>query len=222
MRDLITHRTGVPRHDFLWYASDKGEKEFRQQLYRRLPFLDASCEFRERSQYSNLMYYIAQMVIEEVTGTAWQQLVETRLFHPLAMDSSHCDIGQMIQSTNYAKPHVVVDGNPQEIELLDVSILGAAGAVNSTAKDMAQWIKLQLEKGGPFVSRESVEELHRLQAASSSYPSNPNFHLYGWGLGCLIGHYRGHYEVSHSGATRGYHSELSLLPQQGLGYYHFI
>src|SRR5581483_12015490 len=74
VRDLLCHRCGLPRHDFLWY----GSKLTRKELVERLAYLDASADFRARYQYNNLMFATAGYVIEQVSGQTWEEFVAER------------------------------------------------------------------------------------------------------------------------------------------------
>src|SRR5438552_12180302 len=66
-RDLVTHRSGLPRHDGLWY----GRSFNREELYRRLKYLEPSASFRSRWQYQNLMFLTAGYLVERRTGRSW-------------------------------------------------------------------------------------------------------------------------------------------------------
>src|SRR5262249_13387885 len=66
-RDLVTHRSGLPRHDFMWYADPELS---RKQLYGRLRYLEPSKEFRSTWQYQNLMFMTAGILAEQISGTS--------------------------------------------------------------------------------------------------------------------------------------------------------
>src|SRR5437899_12571981 len=70
-RDLVTHRSGLPRHDGLWY----GRSFTREELYRRLKYLEPSASFRSRWQYQNLMFLTAGYLVERQTGRSWDDLI---------------------------------------------------------------------------------------------------------------------------------------------------
>src|SRR5579885_1593422 len=84
-RDLVTHRSGLPRHDLMWYHSTRS----RQELFDRLQYLEPSKDFRSLWQYQNLMYMTAGYLAGEVAGQSWEDLVQKRLFDPLGMTSSN-------------------------------------------------------------------------------------------------------------------------------------
>ncbi len=73
-RDLMSHRTGLPRHDALYY----GRSYTRQELYSRLRYLDFNKTFRQRWQYNNLMVMTAGILAERITNRTWEDLVRAR------------------------------------------------------------------------------------------------------------------------------------------------
>ena len=52
LRDMLSHRTGVTRHDTIWYKSPFTRKE----LWDRLRYLEPSAPIRTTFLYNNLMY----------------------------------------------------------------------------------------------------------------------------------------------------------------------
>src|SRR5205809_123428 len=87
-RDLVTHRSGLPRHDGLWY----GRSFNREELYRRLKYLEPSASFRSRWQYQNLMFLTAGYLVERRTGRSWDDLIRERVFAPLEMTRSNTSV----------------------------------------------------------------------------------------------------------------------------------
>ena len=49
--DLLSHRTGLPRHDLMWYGSSLS----REDLISKLRFLPFSEDFRTEWQYQNMI-----------------------------------------------------------------------------------------------------------------------------------------------------------------------
>ena len=54
-RDLVCHRSGLPRHDLVWLATGLS----RPELYGRLRYLQPNKPFRSTYQYQNLMFMTA-------------------------------------------------------------------------------------------------------------------------------------------------------------------
>ena len=83
-RDLVTHRSGLPRHDLVWYNSPAD----RAELFGRLRYLEPNKGFREEFQYNNLMFMTAGYLTERVTGQGWEEQIRSRIFQPLGMTHS--------------------------------------------------------------------------------------------------------------------------------------
>src|ERR1041385_7517283 len=81
IRDMLSHRTGVTRHDCIWYKS----AFTRRELWDRLRYLDPAAPLRTKFLYNNLMFTAAGQVIEELSGKTWEQFVQKRIFNPLGM-----------------------------------------------------------------------------------------------------------------------------------------
>ena len=87
-RDLVTHRSGLPSHDALWYHSSLTRK----QMYDRLRYLDPSKTFRSTFQYNNLMFMTAGILSGHIAGMSWEDLLRQRLFQPLGMTHSNFSV----------------------------------------------------------------------------------------------------------------------------------
>ena len=70
LRDLLCHRTGMPRHDLLWICW--GEAERNELMFKALPHLPSSKPFRSVWQYQNFMYAASGCAIEKLTGKSWE------------------------------------------------------------------------------------------------------------------------------------------------------
>ena len=75
-RDLVTHRSGLPRHDLMWYHSTYTRKE----LFDRLQYLEPSKDLRTLWQYQNLMYMAAGYLVGELSGQSWEEFAQKRIF----------------------------------------------------------------------------------------------------------------------------------------------
>src|SRR5438093_720052 len=75
IRDMLSHRTGITRHDTIWYKSDFTRKE----LFERLKYLEPSQPMRQTFLYNNMMYAGAGYVIELLSGKTWEDFVRELL-----------------------------------------------------------------------------------------------------------------------------------------------
>src|SRR2546430_14737751 len=83
-RDLITHRTGLASHDLVWYSSDFS----REELIRRLRFLQSNRDFRSGYHYNNMLVMTAGYLVEEISGQGWEGFVQQHIFQPLQMTAT--------------------------------------------------------------------------------------------------------------------------------------
>jgi CubicO group peptidase (beta-lactamase class C family) len=217
LRDLVTHRTGMPRHDFMWYNS----KMSRSEVFRRLRHLEPSCDIRARYQYNNLMYLIAGFALEEASGKKWEELMHQRILDPLDMDHTHLCINDVVNSDNYALPYIEKEGLLKQLPLRDFSVIGPAGSINSNVEDLTKWVKLQLNQGvyenQTLISPATLQEMHTAQVISSGVPEGRDTTVNAYGLGWYVNTYRGHYYLFHDGALDGYTTIIGMLPKAGIG-----
>jgi CubicO group peptidase (beta-lactamase class C family) len=100
-RDLVTHRSGLPRHDAIWYGTDLN----REQIYHRLPFFEFSRDLRVRFQYNNLMFMTAGYLGGQIAKSSWEDLVKNALFTPLGMKRSNFSVATMKADANVSQAY---------------------------------------------------------------------------------------------------------------------
>src|SRR5579875_1823485 len=86
IRDLLSHRTGLPRHDIAWYGNPRLDR--RELVANRLRHLPLSKGIREAYQYNNLMYLTAGLLAGEVLNSSWEDAIRAKLLGPLGMTAS--------------------------------------------------------------------------------------------------------------------------------------
>ena len=67
LRDMLSHRTGITRHDTIWFKSDFTRKE----LFDRLKYLEPQEPMRQTFLYNNLMFAGVGYMIEQQSGKPW-------------------------------------------------------------------------------------------------------------------------------------------------------
>ncbi|OGN63813.1 MAG: hypothetical protein A3E80_06735 [Chlamydiae bacterium RIFCSPHIGHO2_12_FULL_49_9] len=217
IRDLLTHRTGMPRHDFMWYNSALT----RLEVMKRLRFLEPSLDIRERYQYNNLMYLTAGYAIEQMTGKTWEEIVIGRILKPLGMNHTNFSIDAMQQSHDFSYPYLERGKQLRRIPFRNISVIGPAGSINSSVNDLAQWIQMQMNRGvfndQILISPSTLQEMHSPQVIIPGVPESKESLLYAYGIGWAILSYKGHYYVSHDGGVDGFTSVVGFLPHEKVG-----
>lgn len=144
IRDLLAHRTGLPRTDF-WTFRQRMPLE---EQVRRLRLVEPGAGPRERLLYQNTMYELAGLVIERVSGKAWYEFLDERLWEPIGMTSTYGMRGQIPDSKSHVLPHDVVDG---EVQAIPFDLLpgrdDAAGSAWTSLHDMTLWAGFLLDGG---------------------------------------------------------------------------
>jgi len=217
IRDLLTHRSGMPRHDFMWYNSSFS----RFDVMRRLRYLEPSCNLRERYQYNNLMYLVAGYAAEQLTGKDWEELVRTRILQRLDMKNTNFSVEEMQKSSDFAVPYVEKNGHLERMAFRDISLIGPAGSMNSCVHDLSHWVQMQLDDGVyktiSQINPAILQEMHTPQVIIPGAPETKESLIYAYGLGWSIASYRGRYFLSHDAGTDGFTATIGMLPQEGIG-----
>lgn len=217
VRDLVTHRSGLPRHDLVWYNN---QDLTRAEIVGRLAHLPASEGLRARWQYNNLMFLTAGYLIEDTTGKPWEDVIRTRVFAPLGMTRSNFKDEDSAKDENHARGYREDDGKILEMPFREVGNMGPAGSINSSVNEMANYALMQLG-GGKFGGAQLVEaptlkEMHTPQSVINSLPDLPELSPTTYGMGWFIDSYRGHLRVAHGGNIDGFSALLTLFPNDGV------
>src|SRR3954470_18861463 len=132
-QDLLTHRSGLPRHDLFWYQAPFS----RDELYGRLRFLEPSGPPHTRWQYNSLMFVVAGHIVEKVSNESWESFVTSRILAPLDMRRTRLSAEAMEADADHASPYAVHEGSVRRIPMLKgLSAIAPAGAVQTSVRDL--------------------------------------------------------------------------------------
>ena len=224
LRDMLSHRTGISRHDGIWYQSDFTQKD----LVDRVRYLEPSAPFRTTFLYNNVMYASAGYAIEAVSGKPWKTFVTERILRPLDMTCTTFTIADMLGTAEPAVPYTETrDGAAltRAPYYDDGGGVAPAGGMNSSVVDMSHWL-IALLNGGVYNGTQVIpRDVIRETLAPSIAVPNTDRETRGWtemlgtayGMGRYTGSYRGHFIAYHGGDVRGFHSQMSLMPRDSIG-----
>lgn len=219
LRDMLSHRTGLPRYDGIWVASSSTRKEAVEKVAQMRPQLG----FREGYIYNNMMYASAGAVLENVTGTSWEEILNKKIFQPLQMNASMFTNEDMIKTGNYANAYFEYDST-KKLKIMNYGAqsdaLGPAGTIKSNIEDMSHWMIAQLN-AGKYLGQQAIPEAAIRQTL---IPNNIADKEGKWGelsnslyaLGRIIQTYKGYKVTAHTGSIDGFYSNLTLLPSENL------
>ena len=215
-RDLLTHRSGLPRHELVWYGSDLS----RQEIFNRLRFLEPSAGFRTTYQYQNMMYMTAGILVEAISKDTWENFTKENILVPLEMNSTNFSTLESRITSDFAKPYKQEKDKVKLIDFRDIQAVGPAGSINSNVKDMANWVTMLLNNGRfngkKVVDEEMVLTTRTPQIIIPGPKSNEVFYS-SYGLGWTITQYRNHLRVDHGGNIDGFSANVCLMPDDSLG-----
>jgi CubicO group peptidase (beta-lactamase class C family) len=213
--DMLSHRSGLPRHDLLWYGNNAID---RADAVHRLRHLEPNRDFRTAWQYNNLLYLTAGHLCEVVTGESWEDLLRRRLFEPLGMTSTTFSYEEAEGAGEVALPYAERRGEVVRIPYAQGSWLcGPAGSVYSTLTDMVRWLELHMGGGADVLTPGTLAMLHKAHMVMPQTVMFPEARDTAYGLGWFMGTYRGHKLVHHGGNIDGFTSLVSMLPDEGVG-----
>jgi len=218
-RDLVTHRSGLPRYDLLWFNNLTGNRE---DLIRRLRYLPPSTDFRTVFQYQNLMYLTAGYLAGELAGSDWETVVRTRILDPLGMNDANFSVEDSKRTDDFSLPYSEKDGVVRQVDFRNIDLVGPAGSINANLEDMTKWLLLHLNKGKvgdrELVSQAQMDEMHRTQMFMPApyVPMEETSHGT-YGLGWFIESYNGDTIVHHGGAIDGFLGVVAFMPKHNLG-----
>jgi CubicO group peptidase (beta-lactamase class C family) len=216
-RDLVSHQSGLPRHDLVWYGSPLTRKD----LFARLRYLEPSAPLHAKYQYNNLMFMTAGVLVERLAGTTWEEFVRQRIFAPLGMKNSNFSVNAMQQAADSSLPYGEEKGEVKAIPFRNIDEIGPAGSINSSVNEMTNWLLLQMNKGKvgdkQIISERSLLETQTPQIVSGgNLERDESFYVsYAMGWGVYV--YRGHHIIRHSGGIDGFTSNVTVLPKDKIG-----
>jgi CubicO group peptidase (beta-lactamase class C family) len=216
--DLLSHRSGLPRHEMVWLGHPS---RTRAEVIRRLRFLPLSKDLRQAFQYCNLGYLAAGYAVEVLSGTPWEEYLRGRLLTPLGMGRSNLSVDEMSADPDHATAYERRQGVVVPVPQRPVTALAPAGGVNSSATDLTRWLLAQLGDGQldgqAVMSPGTVARQHEPHIVLPEDRTFPASTRHAYGLGWLVGRYRGHRLLEHGGGIDGFLTECMLLPDDGIG-----
>ncbi|KIJ33420.1 hypothetical protein M422DRAFT_35523 [Sphaerobolus stellatus SS14] len=225
--DILSHRTGLPRHDHSYSRTDTV-----RSLVSKLRYLKPSAEFREIWQYNNQMYTTANHIVELLTNQTFTEFVTEKIIKPLGMNSSTYLFYEAIQSHILADGFLGIKTEDQTItykaipfydKMGNTSVGSGPGGVISNVEDLTTWLQTLILNGRHPITNDSIIPSAAIAktaegvSLAAPFPLDPSVSPEAYGLGQASYSYQGHYIVEHSGGTVGHYTVISRAPFDGIG-----
>ena len=224
LRDMLSHRTGVTRHDLIWFKS----AFTREELFGKLKYLEPLEPMRQTFLYNNLMYAGAGHIIELKSGKSWEQFVRDRIFTPLDMKATNFTIADMTKNPDHGVPFREKRDSFELYKIPyyeDTEGVAPAGAVISNIEELSHWV-IALMNDGKYNGKQVLppDVLKATLQPAIGLPNSLGESQGFWellnpayGMGRETAAYRGHLLTFHGGDLPGFHSQVSFMPNDKIG-----
>ena len=220
VRDALSHRTGLDPSNGLMMANPQMG---RKTMLKRMQHLEQVRPFRAAYLYNNLMYIAVSELIPAITGDSWETQITNRLLTPLGMENSIANSGTQRHPRNTATPHASGEQGVYAIDYYDMTTAAPAGGILSSANDMGQWCRAQLQDGkvggeqriaAGIINTTHQGVIRANRPEEQDFDQGKMFSLYA--MGWSQKDYRGQLMISHGGGIDGMSAYVSMLPQQDI------
>ncbi len=232
VRDLLAHRSGLSlgAGDLLYWPTTQYST---REVAERLKDVPLTGGFREQYAYDNILFGVAQLVVEEASGMPFKQFLSTRIFKPLGMNETRYNSDDLKPGDNVATGHAKFDFKDlKPVGVTSWRNVSGAGGLYSSVHDIAKWMNVQLAGGIYSGSGDSAKRLFSearqremwtmLTPIPVGKPSVPELapmvaNFAGYGQGWNLSDYAGERLVWHTGGWPGQVSRLTLVPGKKIG-----
>ncbi|MFT3920143.1 serine hydrolase [Cloacibacterium sp.] len=221
VEDLLDHRSGLGSLDgsYILFPAEN-----RLQLLNKLPYLKQNAEPKDSWRYSNFGYIVLGAIIEQVSQKSWDDIIKEKLLNPLKMDNSNTSINEMLKQKDFSYPYGMYNGNPEKIQFQIPNNDKPGAAINSSANDMTNWLKMWLNYGKfdgidiltKDFARNAMSARALINGNPPVEPEQKNY-LFGYGYGWNTKIFKGHFKVDHGGSVSGFSSNVVLFPAENFG-----
>jgi len=212
IRDLLSHRSGLNRTDLAMVTGVLSREELIQVAAMAKP----TAKLGEKFQYQNVMYAAAGEAVARAENSSWDKLIASKIFKPLGMKDSDTTVAAMQKERDFSfgYDYNITTKQTRLLPQRQIPSAAPAGAINSSARDMAQWLRFMLA-GGVINGKRLVSEKGFNEAISKQITVGGSVD---YGLGWFLRQWNQHKVVEHGGNIDGFNSQVALMPDQKLGF----
>ena len=169
-----------------------------------------------RMAYCNAGPAAAAYIVEKITGQRFEDFVQQNLFHPMGMKTATYFEPAPGTATTLYHPDGTTPFPYSHI------IMRPAGAINASANDMAAYLQFYLNRGAVNGKQVvSSAEIDRMESPKSTWAAKEGLKA-GYGLGNFWSVEDGFVYHGHDGGVDGGLTDMSYMPDYGVGYFFSI
>jgi len=214
--DLLEHTTGWDDMHMREYAKDAKGMTLREGLDYYHHSRISRWRPGTRMAYCNSGPPVAAYIVEKITGQRFEDYVTQNFFLPIGMKTA----------TYFEQP------SPQLTTLYHSDgktpypywniLVRPAGAINASAKDMATYVQFYLNRGAVGgVQVMPAASIERMETPTRTWQAQEGLKA-GYGLSNYTSFYDGFVYHGHNGGVDGGLTEMSYMPEYGVGYFYSI
>ena len=213
IRDLLSHASGLNRTDLAMVTG----KLNREELIKVAGEAKPTAKLREKFQYQNIMFAAAGEIVAQTAKTSWEDFVAKNIFAPLKMNNSNLTVAAMQRAKDFSfgYEYNADTKETKRLPLRDISATAPAGAINSSAADMANWLRFMMNDG-------KLPDSERLVSESGfAELTKPQMKIGGktnYGFGWFLQDWNGAKVVQHGGNIDGFNSMVAMIPEKKIGF----
>jgi len=204
VRHLLTHTSGIPSYTGL--PGFRGRASLPATHAEMIAsWVDLAFDFEPGAlfRYNNSGYYLLGVVIENVSGTPYEQFLQEEFFGPLGLTRTH--VGSNLDIVkNRAQGYQVIEGELKNDAPIFMGKPGAAGAIEASAGDLVRWQRALVT--GRVIDPASYEEMTTPFLLNDATETS-------YGFGLFLDELEGHRRVQHGGGINGFNSLLTYIPE---------
>ena len=212
LRHLLTHTAGF-QESVKQLPADSGQGvALRDYVKEMTP--DQIYRPGTVTAYSNYGNDLAGYVVEHVSGLPYAEYVRTRILEPLGM--RHSSVAQPLPAklrSQVSLEYPTASDPAGEFEILQGE---PSGNMSATATDMARFAIAHLQLG-VLDGQRILQDATARQMGTTQFRTHPE--VPGMGLGFFEEHRNGYRIQGHGGDLSRFHSHLSLLMDEGVGFF---
>lgn len=190
-------------------------------IIETLRFIKPVSSFRSKFAYQNIPFIVAEKIMENITHKNFPMLASEHLLRPLEMNSSSFTYSDFYSAINAAALHrkengviVAMDKNYEGSHC--VYTFGPAGGINSTVRDMANYLLMMVNEGTFNDKKILASETVAYITTPKTIIDSNRFYCQGW-MVCKQGDLAPTNITWHNGGTLGHRNILAYSSKEKCG-----
>ena len=206
IHQVLSHTSGIKGYTTVGKFREKSRDPYTPKEFLE-EFIQEELEFEPGSEwgYSNSGYFILGVVIEEITGSSYDEALQTRLLDPLGLKNTGYEHFHEVTKKRATGYQARTIGYRRAV-YIDTSIPYAAGMMYSTVGDLHKWTRA-LHAAKPFKNKETLRKMITPHMKNNGYGLALGERTFGEQTAAFI---------SCGGSINGFISQLTYFPESEL------